>query len=215
MKKRSKRILTLALLPFSLAMGSAAHSDQAHLDHHDHTPVVAAAVHHEHSLYHLNASWTDHRGQPLTLSRFQGQPVVITMMYGSCATACPILMHDLTRIQSALPTAVREQTQLIVASFDSERDTPEALAEYAADRHLDRQHWHFLHGERDQVRTLATLLGIRYRAKEDGGFDHSNVITVLDADGRIVYRSEGLLKPVEPAVAALEAAFEAQAHRQL
>jgi protein SCO1/2 len=35
-------------------------------------------------------------------------------------------------------------------------------------------------------------LNVRYRRDEDGDIDHSNLITVLDAGGRIVFQREGL-----------------------
>ena len=39
---------------------------------------------------------------------------------------------------------------------------------------------------------LATLLGIKYKRDQSGGFIHSNVITVLNKAGEIVHRQEGL-----------------------
>jgi len=39
------------------------------------------------------------------------------------------------------------------------------------------------------VRKLAAALGVQYRAIENGDFNHSTVISLLDRDGRIASRS--------------------------
>lgn len=38
------------------------------------------------------------------------------------------------------------------------------------------------------MRELAAALGVRYRANASGGFDHSAIISLLDADGRIAFQ---------------------------
>jgi hypothetical protein len=40
---------------------------------------------------------------------------------------------------------------------------------------------------------------VRYKQAPDGGFAHSNLITVLDGEGRIAERFEGLGVPAAPA----------------
>ncbi|RFA28600.1 hypothetical protein CAI21_12135 [Alkalilimnicola ehrlichii] len=208
-------LASLAALTLGLSSGTAlAHSGHAHHHHgHHHEPLPAATVNHQDSLYHVEDQWTDHRGQSVALGDFRGQPVLITMIYGNCNTACPVLVNDLTRIQTDLPKTLRQQTRVLVISFDSLHDTPDALATYAEERALDREGWHFLHGEPHQIRTLATLLGVRYRDNGDGSFDHSNLIAALDEEGKIVHRSEGLLQPTQPIVQAIsERATERSKH---
>jgi protein SCO1/2 len=78
-----------------------------------------------------------------------------------------------------------------MASFDVERDTPDMLAKFSAAKELPDA-WQLLHGGEDETRELAAALGVRYRREEDGNFAHANIITVLDADGQIVYQREGL-----------------------
>ena len=40
------------------------------------------------------------------------------------------------------------------------------------------------------MRAIAGLLGIRYRALADGDFNHTTVLVLLDADGRVIARTE-------------------------
>lgn len=186
-----------------LASGALAQDHSHHHNHANHTTLGAAEVRQDDSIYHLDANWQAHTGQELTLAQLQGQPVVISMIYGSCTTACPVLVNDARRVYEALPAAYQPYVKLVMVSFDEDRDTPAALAEYAAKYNLGDDTWLFLHGEDSDIRAMATMLGVRYRKRPDGDFDHSNLVTVLDTQGRIVQRTEGLNRPVEDAVKAL------------
>lgn len=200
-------MITMRLVALCLAGITApalASPDEATGHHHGHhTPLSADTADHGDSLFHLRSTWQSHRGDTVQLSDFADRPTIITMIYGSCQTACPILVRDTQRIRAALPEEQRHHVQVVVVSFDPVRDTPEALAEYATDRAVDEPNWHYLSGQASDIRSLATLLGIRHRDNGDGTFDHSNVVAVLDPAGRIVHRSEGLMQPVEGAVTAI------------
>lgn len=194
--------LSVMLLGSGVAVAQD-HSQHNHHDHKNHTTFKAEPVNKEHSIYHLDGEWQAHTGESLTLANFQGQPVVISMIYGSCTTACPVLVNDARRIFEALPEAYKQEVKLVMVSFDEDSDTPAALAEYAKKYNLGDDVWTFLHGDDNNIRALATLLGVRYRKRSDGDFDHSNLVTVLDVHGRVVERVEGLNRPVEDAVNAL------------
>lgn len=200
---------TLALMAgMLLAPAALAGDPQAgHDDHPDphahHTPMQAGEADHGHSLFHLDANWQTDTGDSFKLEELAGRPTIITMIYGSCTTACPVLVNDARRIDRAVPEAIRGDLQVVVVSFDPARDTPERMADYASDYGVDPGRWRFLHGQPADIRTLAAMLGVRYRDNGDGTFDHSNVVTLLDPDGRIARRSEGLARPVEPIVETL------------
>jgi protein SCO1/2 len=60
---------------------------------------------------------------------------------------------------------------------------------------------------------MASLLGVRYRALADGDFNHTSVLVLLDADGRIVARTERIGGVPDPQfVAAVRGALQAHAH---
>lgn len=197
-------LLTLTISSLMALSAFANNPHAGHDAHANHTPMSAEAVTHDHSMFHLDADWLAQDGRSFRLDQLAGKPTVITMIYGSCTTACPVLVNDARRVERALPESIRKDLQVVVVSFDPARDTPKRLADYAADYDVDPERWHFLHGNAADIRTLAAMLGIRYRDNGDGTFDHSNVVTLLDARGRITERSEGLARPVEPLVEALE-----------
>lgn len=180
-------------------------------EHAGHEPLTADAPLPGASLYHLDAVWTDHRGETLQLADLRGRPVIVTMIYASCETACPILVRDAGRVFDALPEGVRDRTRVLVVSFDPARDAPERLAAYVDASGLDHPSWRFAVGEPHATRALAALLGVRYRELENGMFSHTNLITVLGPDGAVRQRSEGLGLPVEPAVEAVTAALSGAA----
>ncbi len=165
----------------------------------------AASAFTRESIYQLDAKFTDDSGRTFTLGELRGRPVVLDMFFASCGYACPLLVTDMQAIRGRLPAALRDRAVFVLVSFDVTRDTPVALAQYRAQRALDGQ-WRLLHGDDDSVRELAALLGVKYRQDSDGMFSHSNVITILNAQGEIVHQRIGLKGGLDEAAAALAAA---------
>ena len=48
------------------------------------------------------------------------------------------------------------------------------------------------------MRSVAALLGIRYRPLADGEFNHTSALVLLDAEGRIVARTEQVGSKPDP-----------------
>ena len=182
-----------------------AHNRTSGGGHADHQALAAAQPLPGRSIYHLDASWTDHRGERVSLTEFRGHPTVVVMFYASCDTACPLLVRDALRLEEQLPAELREETRFVLVTIDPERDAPERLGRYVTENELGSPTWHFLTGPQTQTRALAALLGVQYRPAGNGMFSHTNLVTVLDRDGVVALRTEGLHQPTEPAVAAISA----------
>ena len=173
----------------------AADSGRAHT--HEPLPPTPAV---EGSIYHLDHTWSDQHERALELGAFAGTPVLVTMFYGNCQTACPLLLHKARLLQDELGGAL----PVVAVTFDPVSDTPESMRHYAAERGFDRDQWHFLMGSTTSIRMLATLLGVQYHRRADGHYDHSNLIALVDADGVIRLRTEGLSPDVAPIAAQIE-----------
>ena len=157
------------------------------------------------SIYHLGTAWTDQHGDLVRLAEFAGESVIVTMFYGNCTTACPLLLHRARTLQTELGTPL----PVLAVSFDPDTDTPEAMRTYAAQRGFDQGTlgaWHFLSASPASIRTLATMLGVQYQRRGDGHFDHSNLIAVLDAEGVVRVRTEGTSPEVANVVEEVRAA---------
>ncbi|MBI2498208.1 MAG: SCO family protein [Opitutae bacterium] len=157
------------------------------------------------SLYQLDVTFTDDTGKTVALGDLRGRPVVLDMFFASCGYACPLTVTDMLAIQDRLPAALRDRAVFVLVSFDVARDTTEVLAKYRTQRGLDRQ-WVLLRGTDDSVRELAALLGVKFKQEADGMFAHSNIVTILNAQGEIVHQRLGLKGGLDEAVAAIIAA---------
>jgi len=155
------------------------------------------------SLYQLESQWTTDAGKPIKLGELAGKPQVVLMFFSRCTTACPILMNDLKRISAALTPEQRAKVGFTMVSFDTEHDTPAALAEYRRAWELPADNWTLLNGKPDDVLELAALLGVKYKQDANGQFAHSNVISVLNARGEIAYQQTGLNADVDETVQTL------------
>ncbi len=167
--------------------------------------TLAAAPFTDKSLYQLESIWTTDAAKQIKLGALRGKPQVVAMFFASCQFTCPIIVNDMKRIATALPPDLRTNVGFTLISFDSERDTPEALHAVRVERDLEGNNWTLLHGEADDVRELAALLGVNYRKDANGQFAHSNLITVLNAEGEIVFQQPGLNLPTDKILEKLNA----------
>lgn len=137
------------------------------------------------SLYQTTSRWIDQTGEMRELQSFRGKPVVLTMFYAHCLAACPVTIDVMRQIDEKLG-ATRDRVQFVLVTFDSARDNVETLHAYSKKRDLPAPHYRLLRGEIDDTLELAVLLGIKFKKMPDGEFSHSNVVIVLDSEGRIV-----------------------------
>ncbi|MFK5956478.1 MAG: SCO family protein [Planctomycetota bacterium] len=161
------------------------------------------------SLYQLDAKWVDQNSTQRTLADFRGEVVVTAMIFTHCQYACPLILQDMRNIEAQIPAAKRDDIRWLLVSMDSDRDTPEVLAEYAAKNKLDTARWTLLHGDAYAVRTIAAVLGVNYIKDSHGNFSHSNLISVLNRDGSLAYQLEGLNAKADDCVKAIMKATDA------
>ena len=140
----------------------------------------------------------------MSLSSFRGQPVILAMFFASCEYACPVLVSDIQRLRAQLPAADAARTRVVLVTFDTERDTPAALRAFRERSGLDAN-WTLLRGEDTAVQELAMLLGVKFRREARGQFAHSNLFTLLNAEGEIAHQTLGLMGDVSPAARVLAA----------
>lgn len=172
--------------------------------HHSMQNAPPADTYSPDSLYQLTSTWTTPAGQRLQLGALRGKVRVIVMHDTSCDDACPTLISLLKHIETELPQTIRDQVGFVGVTFDPERDTLPVLQAYQAKMHLDAQSWTLLRGQPGDVLELAVLLGVKYRQGAQGDFSHSNLITVLNQKGEIVYRQTGLRRRVGDTIAAIQ-----------
>lgn len=156
------------------------------------------------SLYQLESKWTRADGQTVELADLRGKVRVLAIFYSTCDYACPILVGRMKAVQAELGEEVREDVGFVLVSMDAKHDDPKRLVEYRERMQLEGD-WTLLQGVDGDVRELGALLGFRYREEPEGGFAHSNLISVLDREGRLVHQSVGIEATVEDTVTAVRA----------
>ncbi len=183
--------------PRATADAAKAHRDGGCHCRRDASATPAARPLADTSVYGIDIAWRDQDDRPFALSSLHGSPTVVLMFYGTCQSACPILVRDVLRVEAALSGETRAHTRFALVTFDPATDTPERLRALAAERHLDLSRWTLLRAAPDDVRTLATVLGVQYSRVGPSEFTHSNVITLLDERGEVRAQLEGLQQPVD------------------
>jgi protein SCO1/2 len=150
------------------------------------------------SVYQLTLPLTDQHGKTADWRNHRGQPQVVAMFYTSCQYICPLIVDSGKAVQHALTPAEQAKLGLLLISMDPKRDTPAALMSVAKQRKLDLAHWSLASPRPDDVRSVAGVLGVRYRQLADGEFNHTSALVLLDRDGRIVTRTEKIGSVVDP-----------------
>jgi protein SCO1/2 len=120
------------------------------------------------------------------------------MFYTSCQYICPLIVDSGLAVQRELTAAERARLDVLLVSMDPARDTPAALKQVATKRKLDPARWTLASPRRDDVRAVAGVLGVRYRALADGEFNHTSALVLLDGEGRVVARTEKIGSVPDP-----------------
>jgi protein SCO1/2 len=161
---------------------------------------------------------TDSEGRALPLESLRGRPLVVSLIYTSCASVCPVATR---RLEDAVEQANRvigaERFGVLTIGFDARHDTPRRVAEFAAAQGAGAPNWRYASADAATLGPLLDELGFSYAAIA-GGFEHVAQTTLLDRDGRVLRQVYGedfpvqvLLEPLKDAVyGRAVAAFSAQ-----
>jgi protein SCO1/2 len=124
-------------------------------------------------------------GGRVDLSGYRGKPLIVNLVYTSCADICPMVVQRLSRVVDAAQDALGEDSFAVVTiGFDAVHDTPTRMAAFASSQGIDEPNWRFLSADKQTVGKLSEELGFTFYASPKG-FDHVAQTTVVDRDGRI------------------------------
>ena len=161
------------------------------------------------SLYQLRLPLTDQDGRTRDWGSRRGKPQLVSMFYTSCQYICPLIVDSGKAIEHQLTPAQQAKLGILLVSMDPQRDTPAALHKVVEQRKLDTSRWTLASPRKRDVRQAAAILGIRYRELADGEFNHTSALVLLDAQGRVLARTEQMGSQPDPAfVAAVRAAVK-------
>jgi protein SCO1/2 len=144
------------------------------------------------SVYRLGSPWTTQDGKTVSLSSLRGHPVIVAMIYLKCPDICPLIAENMLEIGAHLPKTLAPDVRFALFTFDPVQDSPAKLRAYAVARGLDLRRWTLLHSNENATRDLAAALEVSYKKRDNGDFDHSVAIVLLDRDGVVAYRQTGI-----------------------
>ena len=154
------------------------------------------------SLYALPVALTDAQGLQFDWRDMAGQPLLVTMFYGDCASACPVLMESLQRTIAELQPAPGSLKVLMV-SLNPQHDTPASLTHLMHMHKIDAGVFRLaVAADEGQTRAMAAALQIKYRQLDNGEISHNTRVSLLNASGQEIASSTQLKSSADPALLA-------------
>ena len=136
-----------------------------------------------------DALLVDPQGREVTLRQVVDGARVTLVFFGftRCPDVCPITMARLAKVYRDIGEP--DDVRVVMITVDPEHDTPEIVGRYAAAFHPS---FVGLSGSNTQVAVAARSFFVGYADIGFGQFTHTEVVAVVDRDGRLryVYGSE-------------------------
>jgi protein SCO1 len=149
------------------------------------------------SVYQLDVSLTDQDGQAShwrDAANPTGGPRIVGMFYSHCDYVCPMLFEAVKNIEANLPAQSRQNLQVGLITLDPARDDVAVLKKTAMQRAGNPARWRLYRTQVTDVRKLAGVLGVQYRQLNNGEFNHSTLMVLLNNQGVELARTEQIAK---------------------
>ena len=127
-------------------------------------------------------------GSTVTLDGTDGKVRLFYFFFANCPDVCPPTTYMLNEVQDQLKEkgVFGTDVNLVSITFDPERDTREALMDWATNKNkADLSGWYFLRGDEAGTAELMKSFKQGVIKGEDGSFTHTNLITLVDQEGNI------------------------------
>ena len=132
----------------------------------------------------------DQNGKLVKSKDIEGKIWVVEYFFATCLGICPIMNEQMKRVQSAF----KKDTNIVILSFtvDPDKDSVQALKNYALDHGAIDGKWHFFTGDKENLYALArssffVLKPAEAKNQGDAGSDfiHTNNFVLVDQKKRI------------------------------
>jgi protein SCO1/2 len=139
-----------------------------------------------------NLSLQNQLGETVSLDQLKGKVILIDFFFTHCASICPILTHNMRRLQDALK--LKDETKRIVdtnfvqflsLTVDPAHDSVPVLKRYADRYGVNSDVWWMLTGPKKTIYDFALnelKLGLQDSVSVDSNFVHTDYIALLDKD---------------------------------
>jgi len=121
-------------------------------------------------------SLMERSGKPFGLADLRDKIWIANFIYTNCKDTCPLQSAEMARLQNDLMD--KTDVKLVSISVDPERDTPQALSQYAGRFKADPDRWLFLTGEKREIYRIAQE-GFRLSAAPASNAGRENDASIL------------------------------------
>jgi len=128
----------------------------------------------------VNFTLRNQDDQPISLSQYEGQVVVLTFVYSTCQNTCPVVVSQIRGALNELPRRV----PAIAVSVDPQQDTPSNVSAFLIKEDMLGQ-MEYLVGRRAALEPIWHFFGIQPQIKVKSSLsDHSVLVELLDKSGK-------------------------------
>jgi protein SCO1/2 len=147
----------------------------------------------------LELKFKDEKGEDVVLGKyFKEKPVFLLLIYYECPTLCSLHLNSLMTTFKELEWNIGDKYDLVAVSIDP--DESPKLAQKKLDSYLKeygrpetRDGWHFLTGEEDNIKELASQIGFKYAwDPREQQWAHTAAGYILTPEGKISFYHYGL-----------------------
>jgi len=126
-------------------------------------------------------------GRAVSLAEFRGRVVLLSFIYTSCPSACPLVTQRMAVLQRRLTEAglFPSRASLVSVTVDPDRDSVAVLARYAKGFGADPRGWTFLRERREALGPVLAAWGEWTKSLPNGEIDHPARLYLLDPAGRV------------------------------
>ena len=148
---------------------------------------------------------TTQEGTQLSLLELRGNPLVVTFIFTSCRSACPMLTSKLVAIQRRISKTVKPSVRFLAISVVPEIDTPDVLKAYAKAHGADLRSWTFLTGTSSAIEDVARRYAVFQKRRASDDIEHTFLTSLIDANGVLRVQYQGVEFNEEEFIADLRA----------
>jgi protein SCO1/2 len=147
-----------------------------------------------------NIGMYDEQGNAVTLGKYAGKPIILSIIYFNCAQSCPVLNEGLATALKGAKLRLGEDYNVITLSFDG-REKPADARKFRNDLRIKMKSelpepfdkWIFATTTGADAKRFTEALGYRYfYSAQDKLFVHPNVYIFLSPEGKVMRYLFGL-----------------------
>lgn len=191
---RQRWMRLLACLAVTTAVGGVSACAQVSgSDMHVHNQMEAAIPDYSPTspgIYDIDIRLTGANNEPISLEKFRGKPLIITMFFTRCPDVCPLMIENILRVKDQIGPEDWNRLNFLFISFDP-YDSPEELRAYALSHDIVSPQWTLASAGDEDSRVLGDRLGVRFQAMQNGSYNHSAMVNLIASDGTVLARVPG------------------------